>query len=328
MESISPSQCEKCKAPIPPGTLLCPHCGAPTPNVVLFQEDMTAPAPVGSTAKRSTRYWIGLLGILGGGLCSCLSVAGLAFYLLSGTNPLPDETTAIQEQPPSVEQSTSLPPPEEDAGVTPTSPPEKTLKPTTGKTKQPAARSFADDFSNPDGGWKKITNENYSMGYTPDGTYNLVLRIPDETVVSYPPHGFAVPVSDVVVRFRASGQTGDGSFGVICHLKDNKNFYRISFKEGFYAVDQFENGEYFELTKPIFKPLIAYQPAPDGMMNIEVACMDGRIQLVVNEVGQEIITVSDQASGDICLFAASRQQAGPDGVYMQAYFDDFSAELP
>jgi hypothetical protein len=47
----------------------------------------------------------------------------------------------------------------------------------------------------------------------------------------------------------------------------------------------------------------------------------------VNDVGQEIITDTDLDQGDALLFAASGIKKDSSGVYEQAFFDDFSAEL-
>jgi hypothetical protein len=186
---------------------------------------------------------------------------------------------------------------------------------------------FFDDFSNPESGWKRVQEETYSMDYTDEGEYTQVLRIPDQMAVAYAPHRFTDPAG-MLINVRARGVGDIGAFGVLCQLQDNKNYYRVSFNANYYGVDKIIGGELIELTEPYWKEIIAYEPQPDGMLKITLACLEGRIQLLINDIGQEIITDTDLTSGDAAIFVAAGTQPDANGIYGEAYFDDFSAEIP
>lgn len=82
------------------------------------------------------------------------------------------------------------------------------------------------------------------------------------------------------------------------------------------------------LTDPVWKQMIAYDPGSDGGFEITLACIDGRIQLMIDDIGQEIITDTDPTEGDAAIFVWAGTQPDDGGVYMRGYFDDFSVELP
>ncbi len=186
---------------------------------------------------------------------------------------------------------------------------------------------YLDDFSDPASGWKMVVEDTYTMDYLPDGTYRITLTVADKMAVAFPPYPFSKPAG-LIIGVRAGSAGANGAFGVMCQLQDQSNYYRVSFRGSQYGVDKVIQGQLVELTEPYWKDLIAYEPAPDGMLTITLACLDGRIQLLVNDVGQEIISDSDLTSGDAAIFVAAGSQPDANGVYMEAIFDDFSAEVP
>ncbi|HEX7556758.1 MAG TPA: hypothetical protein VF338_09055, partial [Leptolinea sp.] len=191
-----------------------------------------------------------------------------------------------------------------------------------------SATQFTDDFSNNNSGWKQFKSDDYAMGYSTDGKYGISLNIPNKIAYARPPYNFTNPVKNIVIKAKVAGSGGNGSYGLFCHFKDGKNYYRISFSGVKFGVDKVIDGQRTDLTKPYWKDIIAYQPEADGFMNVILACEDGRIQLLVNDTGQAIISDEDLTAGDAAIYVQSGDQKDKNGVYEQALFDDFSAELP
>jgi hypothetical protein len=325
----STTHCQKCQQPLAPGVLVCPNCGTPAPGVFFF-EPSQAPAPSGpATSKRDARFKLGLAGIIGGSLCGCLALV-LGFVYLSGGGSKTSPPAQVPAVPPAQEVTPNV-------ITTATSTQEATL------TEVPAAPAllgetpvypvdggttkYFDDFSNINGPWKNTSDDSYSMGYFQKGNYSIALRVPQKMAVAFPPYPFTKPIKNIIVSVKAKGNGQDGFYGLLCHFQDKDNYYRVSFTGDQYAVDKRVNGQLTELTSPFWKKIIAYQPDSDGYITIILACTDGRVQLVVDDIGQEIITTTDLDQGDALLFAASGTEKDDSGVYEQAFFDDFSAEL-
>lgn len=338
--------CQKCGAMLPAATLVCPRCGAPAPGTFFFSPDPAVTAPAPSNSGRSARFWIGLAAIIGGSLCSCLALVMIVFYAMDGlkpsqsvsaivdqasaTPPLAQSITVPTAEDPVVEITETTPPTEEplpEPSFTPDQPtPTETPPPpppTTG-----GATQFFDDFSNINGPWQQVNTADFTMGYFQHGNYAMVMNIPQKMGISIPPYAFTRPIKNLIIKVKVTGDGGNGSYGVLCHFKDAKNFYRVSFSGVQFAVDKIIDGQRSDLTQPLWKAIIAYQPEADGYMNVIVACTQGRIQLLVNDVGQVIVSDEDLTEGDAVLFVASGDKKGETGVYEEAFFDDFSAELP
>ena len=338
--------CQKCGSMLPAAALVCPRCGAPAPGTFFFSPDPTVPLPAPAGAGRSARFWIGLAAIIGGSLCSCLALVMIVVYAMNGLKPS-QSVAAVVDQPsetPSIEQPTTLPPAEDPAieATEITLPTEEPLpapsvtpdQPTPTETPPPVppadagATRYFDDFSNINGPWKQVFNTDYSMGYFQHGNYAITLNIPQKMAFSIPPYSFTRPVKNLIIKVKVTGDGGNGFYGLLCHFIDANNYYRVSFSDTQFAVDKFVEGKRSELTQPYWKPIIAYQPAADGYMNVILACTEGRIQLLVNDVGQVIVSDQDLSEGDAALFAASGDKKSATAVYEEAFFDDFSAELP
>ena len=338
--------CQKCGATLPPGTLVCPRCNSPAPDTFFFSPDPAAMAPASSSSGHGARFWIGLVAIIGGSLCSCLAVAMIGFYIYYtfGGMKSSQSISAITETPSSeapLVQSGALSPAENPViQITPATE-EPLLAPHVtpdqlAPAENPPATSpsgggdprFFDDFSNINGAWKQVNNDDYTMGYFQHGNYAITLNVPNKMAVSKPPYAFSRPVKGLLINVKVTGEGGNGFYGLLCHFQDAKNYYRVSFSGTQYAVDKIVDGQRRELTQPFWKKLIAYQPEADGYLHVSLACTDGRLQILVNDVGQEIVDVPDLSEGDVALFAASGDKKDQNGLYEGAYFDDFSAELP
>jgi hypothetical protein len=291
--------------------------------------EFTSPAPM--RKSRGRRFWIGLILLIGGGMCACgFLVVGL-FSLGGGGSQQPSQSQSLYAGPISEAQ------PAVAISATPATAdqPAQLEQPsqTPAAVTQPAAAAnganvFSDDFSNLNGGWADKSDDNYRMGYFQQGNYAMSVRVPNKMAIAFPPYPFSKPIQGVTVQVKAkSSDGGDGYFGVVCHFVDKNNYYRVSFTNTQFAVNKLINGQYSELTTPYWAPLIGYTPEADGYLRITTVCADGRIQVVVNDVGQSLISDSDLSEGDVLLFAASGSQKNDDGLYEQAFFDDFSAQL-
>ena len=337
------NHCQKCHQPLEPGAVICPNCGAPAPGVYFFEPPQPPASSVPSKSGRGVRFWLGLAGIIGGSLCGCLALVMGVLYLTGGLSQTPTlsqsnpPTTPLQiTQSPSKVPSITITSPVEVPAVPPaqevttTEVPTATPTPSETPSQNPVtsnATQYFDDFSNINGGWQDVAEESYSIGYFQGGRYAIALRVPQQMAMAFPPYPFTKPIKNLAVSVKVQGEGGNGFYGVLCHYQDQSNYYRASFSGDQYAVDKVVNGQWTQLTSPFWKPILAYQPDADGYITITLACTDGRIQLLVNDMGQEIITDTDLNQGDALLFAASGTKSNSSGVYEQAFFDDFSAEL-
>jgi hypothetical protein len=323
-------QCQKCHYSLQPGALICPNCGTPAPGVSVFEpEQPQVSSPESYKPGKSKRFWLGLFVIVGGSLCGCLA---LVMGFLTFTGELSKSSNLIQSKPitpsavsPQISQPQSLKSTSTiEAAVFP---PAQKETPTENSSMSNATQYF-DDFSNLSSGWENSSLDSFTMGYFQKGNYAIKINVPMKMTFAIPPYPFKKPVENIIFSVKAQGSGGNGFYGVMCHYQDKYNFYRISFSGDKFAVDKMVKGQLTELTQPFWKKLIAYTPAADGYMTIQMACTDGRIQLLVNDIGQVIINNEDLDHGDVTLFAAAGDKKNADGVYEQAFFDDFSAELP
>jgi hypothetical protein len=328
----STNHCQKCHQLLERGAVICSNCGAPAPGVYFFDPPQPPVSSGPSNSGRGVRFWLGLAGIIGGSLCGCLALV-LGFLFLSREG---SKTPTLSQSNPSNQQVAPAPitqPPSEVPAITitaptevPTVPPTQEATPTTGPANNNVTQYF-DDFSNINGAWQNVFEDSLIMGYFQKGNYAITLRAPQKMAVAFPPYPFTKPINNMIVSVKAKGDGEDGFYGVLCHYQDQYNYYRASFSGDQYAVDKMVNGQSTELTSPFWKKIVAYQPDADGYLTITLACTDGRVQILVNDVGQDIITDMDLDQGDALLFAASGDTINADGIYEQAFFDDFSAEL-
>ena len=337
MES-SPDLCQKCGKPLPSGAIICPNCSAPKPGAYLFTpENGEGSAPGG----RGLRFWFGLALLIGGSLTSCISLASMAVYLLggfqgTGSSVALNEPTASQAIPSAslVSMTATMQPP--TVTVTYTSQvmpsqtatlaaPTQTATPISLVNAVPA--SYSDDFEDVESGWTRDYDDRYNLDYAPEGNYRIELSIPDNMAVSVPPYPFEHPMYNMIVSVRAKGEGGNGFYGLLCHLQDDKSYYRAGISNGFYTIHKVINKQLTQLTDPPWKPIIEYEPDADGYVTMTLACEDGRIQLLIDDIGQEIITDTDLNEGDGAIFVWAGNQPDDEGVYMRGYFDDFSVEL-
>ncbi len=336
----NPKYCQRCGQPVPGNALVCPSCGMPAEGVTFFAPDQES-SVAGGRARRGIVYWIGLLAMIGGIITSCLSVSVIALHYLGVFgSPVPSNPTAApvasQSEPLAaiVSTQTPIPQPTNTAPeALPSATPVQSAQTVPADQPAPPATAsqsgmYMEDFSNVNSGWNRRYEDAYNEDYAPDGNYRIELKLAEDMAVAVPPYPFQHPINNMIVSVNARGEVGNGFIGVLCHLQDGKSFYRAGIANGYYTVNKVIDGQLTHLTDPVWKPMIAYDPDPDGSVKITLACMDGRIQLMIDDIGQEIITDTDLTEGDAAIFVWAGTQPDDEGVYMRGYFDDFSVELP
>jgi hypothetical protein len=208
----------------------------------------------------------------------------------------------------------------------PKPPPQEVTQP---QQAESLSTQFEDDFSNVNSGWPNQEQDEFLVGYFQKLNYQIRVKVPGIQTWVIPPYHFKKPVTNVIVKVRVLKKDGGtGSAGVLCRFSDNDNFYRVGISGSQFTVNKKVNGEITYLTQPDFKDIIAYTPNPDGYIDLTVACIDDRIQVQINDVGQVIITDDDLSSGDAALFVYGNDQKNAGGFYDEAYFKNFSAEIP
>ena len=311
--------CQKCQQTLDPETLLCPNCGALAPGAVEFESPGAAQAP--AQAGRGRRFWMGLVLLIAGGLCGCAALAGL-ISSLGGMSPAPQQSQALYSGPAAAPQA--LAPQAEPAD---TSGGQTTAGETSADTPgNNAATFFSDDFSNINGEWPDKMNDSYSMGYFQQGNYAIAVNVPGKMAVASPPYPFNEPIEGVSVHVKARGD-GGGYFGLICHYVDAKNYYLVGFTADVYMVRKVVDNQITDLTDPAWKDLLLENSNPDDYMDIAVTCSNGQIGTMVNGVVQEVVFDNDLTQGNVLIFAAATDETDANGVYEQAFFDDFSVEI-
>jgi hypothetical protein len=324
----STNHCLKCHQPLKPGAAICPNCGMLAPGIYLFESSHTPASSASSHSRRGVRFWLGLVLTLGGLMTSCLAVVVILLTFSNGqlAKPGPSQTSeqAIAQpvsQPAAVEPAKEITSPAQVPNT-----PVKLDKTPTKSSVNTGTTQFTDDFSNVNSGWEEVFQDNFTKGYFQQGNYSIKLNVPQNMVIAFPPYPFKKPIKNTIVSVKVRGSGGNGFYGLLCHYQDQYNYYRASFSGDQYALDKVVNSKRTELTQPYWKKIVGYQPDGD-YMTLTMACVDGRVQLLVNDVGQEIITSEDLDQGDTILFAASGDKKDAEGVFEQAFFDDFSAQL-
>jgi hypothetical protein len=105
---------------------------------------------------------------------------------------------------------------------------------------------YADDFSNPNSGWKTVNDPSVKIAYQ-DGA--LHFNIPELDTLAW-----SVPkdkrFGDFVLDVDATQVDGpnDNSYGVIFRYVDDRNFYRLDISgDGYFAVFKYKDGKWTKL---------------------------------------------------------------------------------
>jgi hypothetical protein len=179
---------------------------------------------------------------------------------------------------------------------------------------------YQDIFSNPDSGWGKLGSEAGAAEYT-KGAYRIVVNQPNINLWTHPGLDFAN------IREEVSLMTPDGPqsnrMGLICRLKDDKNFYFFAISaDGYFGIGKMKDGATSLLTGDQMQKHDAILTGTQ-INRVRTDCIGNLLILYVNDVLVGSATDSEFANGDVGILAGTFDQPGVD-----VYFDNFVVYKP
>jgi hypothetical protein len=178
-----------------------------------------------------------------------------------------------------------------------------------------------DDFSNPNSGWDKVEETDYSTNY-----YNNAYRI---TVNTNMYDSWANPNAqtyvDAIVEVDATKNGGpdDNDFGLICRYQDSEHFYyAVISSDGYFGIIKV-NGDSSDLLGREYLEYSDSIPQGYATNHLRLECLGDTLTFYVN--GQQVDQQSDgdYAEGDVGLIAGTYDNPGTDIL-----FDNFSVYAP
>jgi len=179
---------------------------------------------------------------------------------------------------------------------------------------------FSDDFSQPNSGWRRASDEHGSADYF-DGYYRIAVQDAKYQVWSSPNLVFA----DVLIEVDAIKAAGDDNnlFGITCRMQPSQEFYAFLISaDGYYGIYKHQDDKFQLLGQEAMLPSEAIQQGK-VVNRIRADCVGNTLTLYVN--GQKIAeTHDDQFSrGDTGLIAGALSPAGVD-----IHFDNYTVYKP
>jgi hypothetical protein len=251
--------------------------------------------------------------------------------VLVGCGPSPDEinTTSTKVAADIFGTQTALVPtttmpftPGPTGTSTPTPLPSATALPsnTPSPTHDPSVLFF-DDFSDPSSGWNEYTDTDGKIEYA-QGKYLFTIRSTDTYYWATPYRNYSNVVIDVDAK--KVGGPENNEFGVICRLKDEKNFYLFSISsDGYYGFFKMIDGEWVQEDKTEWQFNDKVILSGFRVNHFKVTCNADSLMLEVN--GSTLIDIhdTDLITGDVGLYA---------GAYLSQdvviQFDNFKVTKP
>ena len=160
---------------------------------------------------------------------------------------------------------------------------------------------YADDFSNPDGGWKTAGDEAIKISVQ-DGALHFTIDDLDTIAWSTPKDK---RFGDFVLDVDAIQVDGpdDNTYGVIFRYQDDRNFYRIDISgDGYFAVLKRKDGVWTKVQDYVETPAVKQGNAVN---HLQVIAKGNQFTFNVN--GETVKTISDGdfSSGDIGVTAGT-----------------------
>jgi len=171
---------------------------------------------------------------------------------------------------------------------------------------------FSDDFSTTDNEWKSWNEANAMVIYQAGGLHFLINE-PDVVYWSRPGYKF----EDVKIQADAIKVSGpnNNSFGVICRMVDDQNFYAFLISsDGYSGILRVFEGK-FDLLNNADLEFSSAIAKGDSLNQITAECSGDRLSLAVN--GQTLFQVQDATftSGDVGFIATSYNEIGVDIIF-------------
>jgi hypothetical protein len=179
---------------------------------------------------------------------------------------------------------------------------------------------YQDFFSNPQSGWGEMNSPAGTSGYL-DGAYHILVNQQNVNLWTHPGKDFSNIHEEVSIMPAAGPESN--RMGLICRLKDDKNFYFFAISaDGYYGIGKMKDGQTSLLTGAQMQPhsaiLTGYQ-----INRVRADCIGNLLILYVNDQMVTSVKDSDFTSGDVGILAGSFDQPGAD-----VYFDNFVVFKP
>jgi len=183
---------------------------------------------------------------------------------------------------------------------------------------------YEDDFSDPNSGWQVIEASQGMLGYA-DGAYRMMLKVPMFTSWVTAKKIYNDVTIDVDVTKTAGPD--QSTYGVICRMADEKNFYMFAISSaGYYAI-----GKVIEGKGPVMlgtdgaDKLKASDVITKGdeTNHIQATCKGDTLTLKINDQLVSSIQDQDIAVGDFGLMVKTFKEPGLD-----VKFDNLKVTIP
>ena len=184
----------------------------------------------------------------------------------------------------------------------------------------PGGVLYQDIFSNPDSGWGAWSDSPGTAGYK-DEAYHIVVNQPNVNLWTHPGLSFT-NLHEEVSLMSATGPQAN-RMGLICRLKDDKNFYFFVISaDGYYGIGKVKDGQTSLLTGEKMQPNDSILTGSQ-INRLRADCIGNSLILYINGTFITSATDADFPSGDVGILAGTFDQPGTD-----VYFDNFVVFKP
>jgi hypothetical protein len=179
---------------------------------------------------------------------------------------------------------------------------------------------FNDDFSQPNSGWRRASDEHGSADYG-DDYYQITVNSAKYQVWSSPNLLFADSIIEVDA-VKAAGND-DNLFGITCRVQPSQDFYAFLISaDGYYGIFRHQDDAFQLLGQNAMSPSEAIQQG-NVTNRLRADCVGNTLSLYIN--GQKVAETTDDqfTRGDVGLIAGALSDPGVD-----IHFDNFSVFKP
>jgi len=184
----------------------------------------------------------------------------------------------------------------------------------------PGPAVFRDDFSDPNSGWERFSNDAGSADYY-RGHYRVYAELPE--IIAW---GVANRTySDVTLEVEATKVSGtDNNYiGVICRYQDEDKYYLFAIQSsGYYAIEKHKAGKE-ELLGSEFLEYSDTIHQGNTTNHFQVSCIGDTLTFYLNGLKLQEVKDTDISSGDVGLAAAAFEVGNT-----EILFDNFGAKIP
>jgi hypothetical protein len=160
---------------------------------------------------------------------------------------------------------------------------------------------YADDFSNPDSGWKTVDDPAVKIDYQ-DGALHFNILELDTLAWSVPKDK---RFGDFVLDVDASQIAGpnDNSYGVIFRYVDDRNFYRFDISgDGYFAVFKYKDGTWAKVQDYTETAVVKQATSTN---HLQVIAQGNQFTVNVNDQPVTTFSDSDFPNGNVGVTAGS-----------------------